>query len=175
MRGLFYLYNTSSGSLTSTFGGLAACNENNPSVPCTAASWTPDSNTLYIVDSSALGGNHTDTLYVYNTNTGWSTYDLTASGGAQNLAITVPGVGAYLAGNPNTVAHTWCPTGTVGNNASIQFYPQTDSVSVPTSVLGATTDGRPYSRRVAQRRKHHAQRHRRQHSGHALSLQPNAP
>ncbi len=50
LRGLFYLYNTSASSSTTTFGGLAACNENNPSVPCTAASWTPDSNTLYIVE-----------------------------------------------------------------------------------------------------------------------------
>ncbi len=65
----------------------------------------------------------------------------TLSGGAQNLTVTVPGVGAYLAGNPDTVAHTWCPSGTVGNNASIQFYPQSDSISVPSSVLGATTDG----------------------------------
>ncbi len=142
IRGLFYLYNVSSGSNT-TFGGMAACNENNPGVPCTAASWTPDSNTLYIVDSAALGGGHTNTLYVYNVDTGWSTYPLTSSsGGAQSLAITVPGVGAYLAGSTYLAAHTWCPSGTVGNNASIQFYPQSDYLSsVQTSVLGATTDG----------------------------------
>lgn len=140
IRDVFYLYNTSSGT-SSTFSGLAACNEFNPSAgPCNAAAWTPDSNTLYIVDSASLGGNHTNTLYVHNVNSGWSTYDLSASGGSQNLAITVPGVGAYLAGNP-TVAHTWCPTGTVGNNASIQFYPQSDSVTLPTSILGATGDG----------------------------------
>ena len=79
---------------------------------------------------------------MHNTATGWSSYDLTASGGAQNLAITVPAIGAYLAGNP-TVAHTWCPSGTVGNNASILFYPQpdTDSINIATNVLGATTDG----------------------------------
>jgi hypothetical protein len=130
VRGLFYLYTISGGSY-STFGGLGA-----------AASWTPDSDSLYIADSSSLGGNHTDTLYVYNVDTGWSTYDLTDSGGAQSLAVTVPGVGAYLAGSSYIVAHTWCPSGTVGNNASIQFYPQSDSVSsVQTSVLGATTDG----------------------------------
>ncbi len=130
IRGVFYLYNTS-GSILSTFGGLGA-----------AAAWTQDSNTLYIVDSSTLGGNHTNTLYVHDTNSGWSTYDLTTSGGAQNLAITVPGLGAWLAGN-STVAHTWCPSGIVGNNATIQFYPQpaTDSLSIPTSVLGATSDG----------------------------------
>jgi hypothetical protein len=129
IRGLFYLYNASSGS-SLTFGGLGA-----------AAAWTPDSETLYIVDSAALGGNHTNTLYAYNDNSGWSTYDLTASGGSQSLAVTIPGVGAYLGGNP-TVAHTWCPAGTVGNNASIQFYPQSDAVTILNSVLGATTDGK---------------------------------
>jgi hypothetical protein len=128
IRGLFYLYGTS-GSIVSTFGGLGA-----------AAAWTQDSNTLYIVDSAALGGNHTNTLYVHDTNSGWSTYNLNASGGAQNLAITVPGLGAYLSGN-STVAHTWCPSGTVGNNATIQFYPQSDSVNVMTNILGATSDG----------------------------------
>jgi hypothetical protein len=156
VRGLFYLYNTSSGP-TASFGGLGV-----------AAAWTPDSNTLYIVDSAAANNlpqniaagitTHTDKLYVYNVNTGWYTSMLACStsntsssicnsalgtnlsAGATNVAITVPGIGAYLAGNP-TVAHTWCPSGTVGNNASIQFYPQSDSVSVLTDVLGATSDG----------------------------------
>ncbi len=131
VRGLFYLYAVSGGS-TTTFAGMGA-----------AASWTPDSDTLYVVDSAALGGSHTDTLYVYSVNTGWSTYSLASSGGSQNMAITVPGVGAYLSGDP-TVAHTWCPSGTVGNNASILFYPPDDSVAnlgVATSVLGATPDG----------------------------------
>lgn len=128
IRDVFYLYSTSGGA-SSSFGGLGV-----------AAAWTPDSNTLYIVDSAAFGGAHTNTLYVHNNNSGWSTYSLNASGGSQSLAVTVPGIGAFLAGNP-TVAHTWCPTGTVGNNASIQFYPQSDSVNLLTSVLGATTDG----------------------------------
>jgi hypothetical protein len=128
IRGVFYLYTTAGGTPT-TFGGLGA-----------AAAWTPDSNTLYVVDSAALGGNHTNTLYVHNSNSGWSTYDLSASGGAQNLVVTVPGIGAYLAGS-STVAHTWCPSGTVGNNATIQFYPQSDSVNLLTNVLGATEDG----------------------------------
>jgi hypothetical protein len=124
----FYIYNVG-GTIGSTFPGLGA-----------AAAWTPDSKTLYVTDSKALGGNHTDTLYVYNGNTGWTTYDLSASGGAQSLAITIPGVGAYLSGNP-TVAHTWCPTGTIGNYAGMSFYPQGDLVDAQTSVLAATTDG----------------------------------
>ncbi|MGB0053440.1 MAG: hypothetical protein WBQ02_14435, partial [Terracidiphilus sp.] len=129
IRGLFYLYNVSSGS-SLTQGGLGV-----------AAAWTPDSNTLYIVDRASAGVGHTDTLYVYSNDSGWSSYDISSSGGAENLGVLVPGIGAYLSGNP-TVAHTWCPSGTVGNNATIQFYPQSDQVNVPTNVLGATSDGK---------------------------------
>jgi hypothetical protein len=116
-----------------------------------AASWTPDAKTLYITDSAALGGNHSDMLYVYNINTGWTTHALpcsvynaitcpSPSTGAQGLAITIPSVGAYLSGS-NTVAHTWCPTGTADNYASMIFYPQSDSIPAQTDVLAATTDG----------------------------------
>ena len=129
IRQIFYLYNTS-GSVASTFSGVG-----------NAAAFTPDSKTLYITDSKSLGANHSDTLYVYNANTGWTTYDLSASGGAASLALTIPGVGAYLSGNP-TVAHTWCPTGTVANYSSQVFYPQGDSVPVATDVVAATTDGK---------------------------------
>jgi hypothetical protein len=139
-RQLFYLYSTASSSSSSTFGGMGD-----------AAAWTPDSKTLYITDSAALGGNHSDMLYVYNINTGWTTqalpcslYDAitcpSPSTGAQGLAITIPSVGAYLSGS-KTVAHTWCPTGTVGNYANMIFYPQSDSVAAQTDVLAATTDG----------------------------------
>jgi hypothetical protein len=133
VRQVFYLFNaTTGGGSASTFGGLGA-----------AAEWTPDSKTLYVTDSSALGNGHTDTLYVYNANTGWTTYPLpssSGSNGAENLTVTIPGVGAYASGNP-TVAHTWCPVGTVGNYASMVFYPEGDSVPVRTDVLTATTDG----------------------------------
>jgi hypothetical protein len=129
VRQLFYVYSPN-GGVSSTFGGMG-----------TAAQWTPDSQTLYITDSAAAGPGHSDTLYVYNFNTGWTTTDLTATGGATNLAITVPSVGAYLAGNP-TVAHTWCPAGNVGNYAGMQFYPQGDLVNTQTNVLAATTDGK---------------------------------
>jgi hypothetical protein len=135
----FYLYNVSTGTLTASFGGLGS-----------AAAWTPDSKTLYIADSAALGGSHTDRLYVYNVNTNETTYDLsTTTGGSRSLAITIPSVGAYLSGSAgyNTVAHTWCPTGNVGDYSgdanSILFYPQpaTDSEDVQTDALAATTDG----------------------------------
>jgi len=138
VRQVFYIY-SAAGSVTSTFGGMGS-----------AASWTPDSKTLYITDSKALGGNHSDNLYVFNANTGWTTYPLAASDpndpttnpGAQNLAVTVPGVGAFLSGN-STVAHTWCPTGNIGSYATMTFYPQPPNDDVPalTDVLAATTDG----------------------------------
>jgi len=128
VRQVFYLYNTA-GSIAATFTGVGA-----------AAKWTPDSKTLYVTDSASLGPNHSDTLYVYNANTGWTTYDLTASGGGTNLTLTIPSVGAYLSGNP-TVAHTWCPSGTASNYASMVFYPEGDSVTTQTSVLSSTPDG----------------------------------
>jgi trimeric autotransporter adhesin len=156
IRGLFYLYNVSAGT-SLTQGGFGV-----------AAAWTPDSNTLYIVDSAAANSlpeniaagitGHTDTLYVYNVNTGWSSSKLacstsdvspavcnsslgtTVSSGATSLAVTVPGIGTYLSGDP-TVAHTWCPSGIVGNNASIEFYPQSDSVTAETQALAATSNG----------------------------------
>jgi sugar lactone lactonase YvrE len=148
-RGVFYLYSVS-GSSATTYGGLGI-----------SAAWTPDSDTLYIVDSAAVNcttsdpviSGHTDTLYVHNVNTGWSTYSLPASSGtcksmpvgAQNLAITVPSVGAFMtvSGVSKTVDATWCPTGTVVNNVSTisSYYPQVDTVSAQTDVLAATTDG----------------------------------
>jgi hypothetical protein len=128
VRRVFYIYNTS-GSVAATFTGVG-----------NSAVWTPDSKTLYISDSASLGENHSDTLYVYSVNTGWTTYDLTSSGGATNLTLTIPSVGAYLSGNP-TVAHTWCPSGTSSNYGSLVFYPQGDSVPIPTDTLAATTDG----------------------------------
>ena len=154
VRQLFYLVGTGTGgAVSATFGGLGV-----------SAEWTPDSKTLYVTDSAAANNlpaniaagitTHTDTLYVYNANTGWTTYPLpcstgascaSPSNGAQSLAVMVPSVGAYISGNP-TVAHTWCPAGNVGAYNSMVFYPQQatvagDSVNVQTDVLAATNDG----------------------------------
>jgi hypothetical protein len=132
VRQVFYLYNVSNSNVT-TFGGMGS-----------AAAWTPDSKTLYITDSASLGAGHSDTLYVYGANDDWTTYDLSkTTGGSQSLAITIPGVGAYLSGSPNysTVAHTWCPAGPIGNAANLLLYPEGDSVPAQTDVLAATTDG----------------------------------
>jgi trimeric autotransporter adhesin len=142
VRNIFYLA-TSSGVASASFGGLG-----------TSAYWTPDGKTLYVTDSYAAGGGHTDTMYVYNANTGWTTHPLpcsagntkncvangNASTGALGLAVTVPSVGAYASGNP-TVAHTWCPSGNPTNYSTMDFYPEGDSVNTNTEVLAATADG----------------------------------
>jgi hypothetical protein len=127
VRQVFYLYGATAG-ITASFGGVG-----------NSAQWTPDSKTLYITGSNSTGR---PTLFVYNINSGWTTYDISSSGNSESLAITIPSVGAYLSGNP-TVAHTWCPSGTVGNAANFVFYPApaNDSVNVKTDVLAATTDG----------------------------------
>ena len=172
-RQLFYLYGAANGSYT-TFGGMGS-----------AAAWTPDSKTLYITDSAALNApptitGHTDTLYVYSQNTGWTTYALppglpagttpalppnsfpwgsaqlpenvAVSIAKQTPAITVPGVGAYLRGNP-TVAHAWCPTGTVTSTGTsiTSYYPGPfpgtvatqggDEQTLQSDVLAATANG----------------------------------
>jgi hypothetical protein len=131
-RNLFYIQQTTVGAAPITFNGLG-----------TSAQWTPDNRTLYITDSASAGTGHTNTLYVYNDSTGWSTYSLAGSAGArgpQNLTVTVPGVGAYISGG-QTVAHTWCPAGTAGDYASMSFYPQGDAVNAITDMLAATADG----------------------------------
>ena len=153
----FYLYGLSTSSVL-TFPGMG-----------NAAQWTPDSQTLYITDNSQLNTpsscgtlnitGHTDALYVYNKNTGWSTYTLPPSPlpasqippcsakaniwaptQSQTPAVMVPSVGAYLRGT-STVAHTWCPSGTVGNQATITYYPVGDSQTVESDSLASTVDG----------------------------------
>jgi hypothetical protein len=131
-RGYLYLYNIAANS-SSIIGGYAA-----------AADWTADSKTMYVVDSTSLntGGvtGHTNILYVWNTNTGWSTYNISAEGGAWGVAPMVPGIGAYLAG-PKTQARTWCPSGPVGSSANMLLYPQADIQAIRTDSIVATNDG----------------------------------
>jgi hypothetical protein len=167
-RHLFYLFNSSGGSVVS-FPGMG-----------NAAQWTPDNQTLYITDNSqlntpascgtALITGHSDTLYVYNPHTGWNTYPLPPSplppseipscstqpntaqpSVVQTPAIMIPSVGAYLRGEVDstqkdpaltgTTAHTWCPSGTVGQQATISNFPLGDSEAVDSDVLAATDEG----------------------------------
>jgi trimeric autotransporter adhesin len=157
-RHLFYLYTPSGGSISS-FPGMG-----------NAAAWTPDSQTLYITDNAELNTpsscptryitGHSDTLYVYNPKNGWNTYPLPPSplpasqipsctdqpntadaAPVQTPAVMIPSVGAYLRGLP-TVAHTWCPSGTVGDASTISYYPVGDTeASMQSDALAATVEG----------------------------------
>jgi len=137
VRRILYIYG-SNGNILGSFGGMGA-----------SAQWTPDSKTLYVADNASLGAGHSDTLYVYNVNTGWTTYPglpsqplpVNMAPVPRSLALMIPGVGAYLSGS-STVAHTWCPIGTVGDYNSMSFYPQGDDVNTLTDALAATVDGK---------------------------------
>lgn len=168
-RHLFYLY-ASSGSVSTTFSGMG-----------NAAAWTQDNKTLFITDNAELntpascGSNppitgHSDTLYVYNASTGWSTYPLppsplppsaiptctTQPNNAPVLTVTSqPNVVASIPSQTpailvpgvgaylrgaSTNAHTWCPAGVVGGTLS--YYPQGDTEPVESDVLATTFDGK---------------------------------
>jgi trimeric autotransporter adhesin len=156
-RHLFYLFGLGDSTIA-TFPGMG-----------NAAQWTPDSQTVYITDNALLNTpagcgtlnitGHSDALYVFDKNLGWTTYTLPASPlppsqippctakanvwaptQFQTPAITIPTVGAYLRG-AQTQAHTWCPSGTVGNQATIQYFPLGDNVAVQSDSLASTVDG----------------------------------
>jgi hypothetical protein len=140
VRQVFYLYSPS-GATFSTFNGVG-----------TWAQWTPDAQTLYVVGytTNATNATYTPTLFVYNTNTGWTTYPLAAPTAQvpppANLTVTVPGIGAFLSSTStgsktadSTAFRAWCPT--LNGNTINQAYPQAASVPVQTDALAATTDG----------------------------------
>lgn len=139
VRQLIYLYSAASGCPISgtsfgcpTYGGVA-----------TAAEFTPDSQTVYITtgtpnpDGTVTPGN---TLLVHSSFTGWTSINLNAP--ASDVAVTVPSVGAYLAGSPTT-ARSYCPSTTLSGQTVVSnvFYPMADSASVPTDLVRATSDG----------------------------------
>jgi hypothetical protein len=132
---LTYLY-TSAGVISSTYGGVA-----------TRAQFTQDNQTVYItmgtVDSS---GNVTpnNQMLVHSNFTGWNQIILGAP--ASDVAVTVPGVGAYLAG-ASTIGRSYCPSTTIVGtppavtSISNEYYPLADTATVPTDRVAATNDG----------------------------------
>jgi len=132
---LIYLY-ASAGTIISTYGGVA-----------THAQFTPDNQTVYIT-MGTVGANNvvtpTNQLLVHSNFTGWTLTTLGAP--ASDVAITVPSVGAYLAGSPTT-GRSYCAsttvTGTPPNVTSItnEYYPLADTATVPTDRTAATNDG----------------------------------
>jgi hypothetical protein len=149
LRQLIYLYGTTAGTATS-ISGIAS-----------RAQYSPDGTTVYITGVDPATGQNT--LFVYNTSTGWSRYalkyqptyscqlDASPTDGnpavpaynplwdpfcGPDLTVTVPSVATFLSGN-STVAHSYCPNG----SASPPYYPQAAEVGAATDQLTATADG----------------------------------
>ncbi len=119
-RQIFYLVSSSGGSST-TFGGMG-----------NAASWTPDSQTLYITDNASLNNasqgisGHTDTLYVYNRNTGWAIYALTQD------TLTNPLPPGVLPTTANPTIQSILPPGvTLPPNVAISSTVQNPAITIP--------------------------------------------
>jgi trimeric autotransporter adhesin len=135
IRQFVYLYN-SSGGIQTQFGGVA-----------TRAVFSPDSQTVYITlgDYNASTGVITpnNQLLVHSTFTGW--YSTTSSQPTTDVAIGVPSVGAFFAGNPMT-ARSYCPvttTTTVNGETTTTnvFYPDAGVIAPATSRIATTNDG----------------------------------
>ncbi|WP_348268169.1 hypothetical protein P8936_02735 [Edaphobacter paludis] len=129
-RQLVYLYTSTGPTATASgiqtqYGGVG-----------THAEFSPDSQTVYITTT-------TNQLLVHSTLTGWTSVPLTNP--ANDVAITVPSAGAFLAGS-TTTARGQCPittTTTVNGlpTTSNVFYPQAYSGGPATDRLAATNDG----------------------------------
>ena len=153
---LIYLYSTaaSSGSGTTTgtgAGTTATTATSNYGGVATHAQFTQDSQTVYITLGTPDASDPTNPdkltptnqLLVHSTFTGWSQVNLPNA--ASDVAITVPSVGAYLAGTPTT-ARSYCPSTTVNGTAPNQtvtneYYPLADTENVTTDRLAATNNG----------------------------------
>jgi trimeric autotransporter adhesin len=147
LRQVIYLYSPATGTATST-GGIA-----------NHASFSPDGTTAYIVGVNPANGQNT--LFVNNSNSGWTSYPLsnegtyscaldaggTAAVPAYNphydpfcgptAVVTVPSVAAFLSGD-TTAARSYCPNSSSG---TLEFYPPAGDTAVSTSQLSATPDG----------------------------------
>ena len=107
-RKLISLYASSSTSVATSYAGVGV-----------RAAYTPDGGTVYITTTD----NH---LLVYSSFSGWNSYDLSATG-ANDVAIAVPSVGAFITGNTAINGRSYCPNSTTTPTI---FYPQASLTTV---------------------------------------------
>ncbi|HTW47791.1 MAG TPA: hypothetical protein VMD92_07575 [Acidobacteriaceae bacterium] len=148
LRQVIYLYAPSTGTATSV-SGIA-----------NHASFSPDGTTAYIVGVNPANGENT--LFVNNTNSGWTSYPLSNetayscpldAGGTVEVpaynpsydpfcgpavTVTVPSVAAFFSGD-TTAARSYCPNSST--SSILQFYPPAGDAPVSTTQLTATADG----------------------------------
>ena len=121
-RQIITIYNSSTPAVVSTFNGVG-----------TRAAYTPDGSTLYITTTD-------NRLLVYSAFTSWQSYDLSATG-ANDVAIAVPSVGAFVGGATALNGRSYCPNTTTTPTI---FYPQASSTTVSPAVsdrVAATNNG----------------------------------
>ena len=122
-RKIITLYNSSTSSTTTTFNGVG-----------NRAAFTPDGTSVYITTTD-------NRLLVYSTFTSWQSYDLSATG-ANDVAITVPSVGAFVTGTTGINGRSYCPN---ANVTPAIFYPQASATTVAAAIsdrAATTNDGR---------------------------------
>jgi trimeric autotransporter adhesin len=139
IRQFVYLYSASgTGSIQTQFGGVG-----------THAVFSPDSQTVYITlgDYNSATGVTTpnNQLLVHSQFTGW--YSTTSSQATTDVALGVPNVGAFFAGNPTT-ARSYCPvttisggTATTSSTTTNVFYPDAGVLAPAMSRIATTNDG----------------------------------
>ena len=136
IRQFVYLYNASGGGIQTQFGGVA-----------THAVFSPDSQTVYITegDYNASTGVITpnNQLLVHSQFTGW--YQTTSAQATTDVALGVPTVGAFFAGNPTT-ARSYCPVTTTTTSNGEQtttnlFYPDAGVMGAASNRIATTNDG----------------------------------
>jgi hypothetical protein len=123
VRKLVYLYNVTAGTVTSVYNGVA-----------TRAAFTQDGTVAYILTDA-------NQLLAYSAFTGWQSYDLSATG-ANDVAVTVPNVGAFIGGKTAIVGRSYCPNNTVTPTI---FFPQASLTTVSAAIgdrVAATNDAK---------------------------------
>lgn len=147
---LIYLYSTAAATGTGSGTAIPTATSNYGGV-ATHAQFTQDNQTVYITMGTPDPSDPTNPdkitptnqMLVHSTFTGWS--QITLPNPASDVTITVPNVGAYLAGSPTT-GRTYCSSTTISGTGSNQvtsndFYPLADTENATTDRLVATNDG----------------------------------
>ena len=122
---------SSAGAVETQQGGVA-----------TSAAWSPDSSTVYITTKPSNSYPNPQVM-VYNSNTSWTVTN--AADTYTGSTVTVPHIGAYLAGG-DTEGRSYCPSNTLSGTTTPQvvtntFYPVSDIKTVKNEQITSTNDG----------------------------------
>ncbi|MBB5065563.1 hypothetical protein [Granulicella mallensis] len=128
---------SSTGTITATYNGVG-----------THAEWSPDSQTVYITgtaQSATPGTLGPAQLLVHSLFNGWTA--IAPDQPYNDVAVMVPAIGAYFAGDKSTEARSYCSSSSFGAGtppiATNALYPIADTnATALTDRLAATADGK---------------------------------